>query len=202
MRKSTILAILLTLAVTPAFAQRASDIMGGDLGQAYGNSLNSKFEHEMAVSAMLADPAELERYFSAEQVEAFFDQAVVKVSFYPDGSWVAWARQGGEVAALRLGRKKIEIGGGAWTSGDWRLRAGDFVVPKRSQPVSLTLAAQGNSVAVDCLNRYEHADETVTFYVGPMNGLMCIGFVDAEATPFAEVMRTADPAGVAAAPGS
>ena len=192
MRKLLTLAAVLTLAVTPAFAQRASDIMGGDLGQQYGNSLNSKLEHQRAVDSMLADPAELEQYFSAAQVETFFEHSVVKVSLYPDGSYVVYARQGGEVEALKLGRKKVELGGRSWESDHWRLSAGEFPLPKRALPLSLQVAAAGNKMAVDCMNRYEPSDETVTFYVGPMNGLMCIGFVDAEAAPVDEGMRTAD----------
>ena len=203
MRQQLTLAIVLTLAVTPAFGQRAGDMMGGDLPQQYGNNINDKLEHRMVVDAMLADRTELEQYYSPEQVAAFFEQAVVKVTFYAGGTYVAYARQGGDVVELALGRTKIELGERTWRSGDWQLRAGEYAVPKRSQPVSLGLAVHGNRVAVECVNRYEQGDETVTFYVGPMNGLLCIGFLDAEAAPFDEVTRTADStAGAVAAPGS
>ena len=53
-------------------------------------------------------------------------------------------------------------------------------------------AAGGTEVSVECLNKFERSDQTQTFYVGPMNGLLCLGMVDEEALPFDEVVSTAD----------
>ena len=191
MRQYLVLAAVLLIAVSPVAAQRASDVFGGDLPQEYGNDINNKFDL-MRVDEMLNDPAMLEQFYSAEQLATFFEQAVVKISFYPDGSYVAYARQGGDLTGLKLGRKKVALENNAWESGAWRLRAGQFTQSKRATPVTLRLAAAGNEASVECMNKLQHSDETVTFYVGPMNGLRCVGLVDDEALPFDEVVRTAD----------
>lgn len=180
-----------SVAVGPASAQRAGDLFGGDLPQEYGNDISNKFDL-MRLEEMLNDPAVLEQFVSAEQLEQFFDNALVRVTFYPGGSYVSYARQGGEVVRIKLGRKDISPAGSTWQSEHWLLRAGDYAAPKRPAALTLTLAARGQQVDVRCLNKLELADQAVTFYVGPLNGLRCLGMVDEEALPFDEVVRTAD----------
>lgn len=203
MKKQIILFAALLLAVTPIWAQRVGDLFGGDLPQEYANDINNKFDL-MRLEEMRNDPAVLERFASADQLELFLANAVVKVSFYPDGSYVAYALPGGEIQSIKLGRKSVKPGIETLESGDWLLRPGQFVAPKRSQSVTMRLAAAGTEISVECMNKFESSDETITFYVGPMNGLLCLGLVDEDALPFDEVLRTADTevGRGAAAPGS
>lgn len=208
MRKQILFAAALailttTFVVAPATAQRASDMFGGDLPQQYGNDINGKFD-QMRVEDMLNDPAYMEQFYSKAELEQFFDNTLVKVTFYPDGSYIAYARSGGEVSGVKLGKKSIDPTSGAWESDQWSLRAGSYAAPKRPQSVSLKLAAAGNEVEVECMNKFEQSDSTLTFYVGPLLGLRCLGMVDEEALPFDEVMRTADnkSAQVASSPSS
>lgn len=208
MRKQILFAAALailtaTFAVAPAAAQTASDMFGGDLPQEYGRGIDGKF-HQMRVTDMLSDPAYLEQFYTPEQLEQFFDNTVVKVTFYPDGSYIAYARSGGELSGLKLGKKSIDPTTQAWESDHWSLKAGSYASTKRPQKVTLKLAAAGNQVEVECMNKFEQSDSTLTFYVGPLVGLRCLGLVDEEALPFDEVMRTADSnsAQMASSPGS
>ncbi len=196
------LAALALSATSPAQAQRAGEIFGGDLPQEYANDISSKFD-QMRVEQMKNDPAFLEQFYSRGQLDTFFANTVAKLTVYPDGSYLAYARPGGELVEIELGRKRFAPAADALASEPWLLKAGELATPKRPQPIALRLAAGGNEMSVECLNRLERTDKTITYYVGPLNGLVCLGLVDDEAPPFDEVLRTADSRiGAVAAPGS
>ena len=196
------LAALALSATSPAAAQRAGEIFGGDLPQEYANDISSKFD-QMRVEEMKNDPAFLEQFYSRDQLDTFFANTVVKLTVYPDGSYLAYARPGGDLVAIELGRKRFAPDAELLASDPWLMKAGELATPKRPQPIVLRLAARGSETSVECLNRLERTEETITYYVGPLNGLVCLGLVDDEAPPFDEVLRTADSrAGGVAAPGS
>ena len=132
--RTAALALITMLAITvPSTAQTAGDLMGGDLGQTYSRGITSKFD-QFEMEAMLADPAYLEQFFSPEMLEQFFDNIVVKVTFYPDGSYVAYAREGGEIVGLKLGKKSFDPADEGWKSDHWLLKAGTYQAPKRAIP--------------------------------------------------------------------
>lgn len=187
-------ALLLSISgpgLSPARAQRAGELFGGELGQDYANQISAKFD-QMRIDEMRNDPAFLEQHFTKAELDTFFANTVVEVTIYPDGSYIAYTRPGGELVRIEVGRKKFTPGREIHSSADWRLEAGELATPRWPQKVSLEMTARGSEVSVDCLNKLERTDQTITFYVGPLGGLQCLGLVDEEAPPFDEVLRTAD----------
>jgi hypothetical protein len=190
MKKTTLFALALALAVTPAVAQRAGELFGGDLGVHYSNDISAKFD-QMTVQDIIDNPAYLEAVIPEDQLEAFFDNTVIKVSLYPDGTYAALSRAGGEVVGLQLGKKNIAVDGPLYDSGGWGLKAGEYMIPKRAQKLSLTFAARGSQATVECATPFSRSDQAITYYVGPMHGLMCLGLADDQALSASELVRTA-----------
>lgn len=117
----------------------------------------------------------------AEALDSFLRGAVAKLTFYPDGSYAAFARQGGELLSFQLGKQTVTNSGSAVDADDWLKTTGSFQQPKKKgADLSLKLSAGGRSVDVDCFNKYLISDKPVTFYVGPLNGLFCLGMADEE----------------------
>jgi len=201
MKKPTILVAALILCVSPSFAQRAGDLFGGDLGQNYTNSLNNKFD-QMTVEDIASDPAYLESIYSRSMLDSFFSNTVIKVSLYPDGSYAALARSGGEVVAIKLGKQKMAVDGPIYDSDGWGLKAGEYAIPKRAQKLALTFAARGREMTVECVTRFSRSEHAITFFVGPMNGLQCLGLADDSVLSAAELVRTAEARMAQAAPAS
>lgn len=191
MKKTTLLILALVLAVTPAFAQRAGELFGGDMGAHYSNDISAKFD-QMTVQDIINNPAYLKSVIPAEQLQAFFEHTVIKVSLYPDGTYAALSKAGGEVVGLKLGKKAVAIAGPLYDSDGWGLKAGEYAVPKRAQKLSLTFAARGNEATVVCATPFSRSDQAITYYVGPMNGLMCLGLADDDSLSASELVRTAE----------
>lgn len=193
-RTSRITVLFLTiaaLATAPAQAQRVGELFGGDLPEEYVNDISAKFD-QMRVEEMKNDPAFLEQFYTREQLDLFFTNTVVEVTVYPDGSYLAYTRPGGELLEIEIGKKRFTPAVDVLSSEPWILRAGELATPRRRQAVTLKLAARDNEISVECLTKLERTDRTITYYVGPLNGLVCLGLVDDEAPPFDEVLRTAD----------
>jgi hypothetical protein len=191
----------LILYVSPAFAQQAGDLFGGDLGQNYANNITNKF-NQMTVEEIASDPAYLERVYSRPMLDNFFSNTVIKVSLYPDGSYAALAQDGGEVVGIRLGKQKMSVDGPTYATDGWGMRAGEYQIPKRAQKLALTFAARGQEMTVECETRFSRSEHAITFFVGPMNGLQCLGLTDDSVLSAAELVRSAEAQVARAAPAS
>ncbi len=111
-------------------------------------------------------------------MDAFLAGAVVKLTFLPEGVYKAKAQEGGEIVSFKLGRKTLTPGADEEYDDGWLIREGEFQMPKKAQKLSLNLKAGPNEVTVDCHNRYGKSEEPVTFYVGPLDGLFCVGLTE------------------------
>jgi hypothetical protein len=197
MKRPTILLAALILTVAPAYAQTAADLFGGDLPQQYGRDVEQRFS-QMTVADMAADPAYLERIYAPEVLKNFFAGTFVKVSLYPDGSYAVLSQPGGEVQGFKLGKSKVKTSGETWKSDGWNLKAGEYVVPKRRAPLTINIAAGGQEMAVECKTKFGRSDHTVTYYIGPMNGMQCLGLTDDTVLSAYDLVRIAE--GTIAAP--
>ena len=83
MRKTTLFMIALALAVTPAYAQRAGEIFGGDIGQHYSNDISAKFD-QMTVQDIINNPAS--SIFDAQLTHVRKDRMAKVVTWY-DNEW-------------------------------------------------------------------------------------------------------------------
>jgi hypothetical protein len=192
MKRPTILLAALILAVAPAaYAQTASDLFGGDLGPAYGRNIDSQFQR-MSVEAIASDPAYLQKIYPAAMLETFFDGTFVKVSLYPDGSYAVLSQPGGDVTAFKVGKTRVTTGGETWDSDGWNLKAGEFAAPKRRSDVTISISASGQQMEVECLTRFERSEHAITFYIGPMNGMQCLGMADDNVLSAHDMVRIAE----------
>ena len=117
----------------------------------------------------------------AEVLQEFIDGAVVRLVLSPDGKFSAYTLEGGELVSFELGKQKVEmVGDGDWED-PWVARSGEYEVPKKPQKLSLKLDAQGQEVLVECYNKFGKPEQDVTYYVGPLNGLFCMGLTEDEA---------------------
>jgi hypothetical protein len=115
-----------------------------------------------------------------EVLASFIEGAVVRLVLSPDGTFTAYTLEGGDLVSFKLGKQSIELSGeGEWED-PWVSRTGDYEVPKRPQKLSLTLDALGQKVDVECFNKFGKPEKDVTYYVGPLNGLFCMGLADDE----------------------
>jgi hypothetical protein len=123
----------------------------------------------------------LEAEYGKETVDAFVESAVAKVTLLPDGTYRAQALKGGEVVSVKLGKQRLEPGAELGYDGDWLIREGEFEAPEKARTLSLGLRAGSNAARVSCHRKYGEGEAPVTFYVGALDGLFCIGFDDFEA---------------------
>lgn len=65
--------------------------------------------------------------------------------------------------------------------GDWQdpgVVRSEYSVPKNPQELTLTFDARGREVKVARYNKFGKAESAVTYYVGPLKGLFCMGLAD------------------------
>ena len=122
----------------------------------------------------------LEESVGEEKVQEFLDGAVVRLILNPGGSFDAYCLEGGEVVSISLGKQRITLADEGSREEAWIRKSGDFMVPKRLQKLSLTLRAGGPEVTVNCYNKYRKSKRVVTYYVGPLDGLFCMGLVEGD----------------------
>ena len=120
----------------------------------------------------------LEQSIGPEEVAGFLEGALVRLALYPDGSFAAYSIEGGEVVSFSLGKQKVAIAPGPVKKENLLKQTGKFSAPRRPQDISLTLRGQGQEVTVDCFNKYRKRKVAVTFYVGPLDGLFCMGLAE------------------------
>jgi hypothetical protein len=190
MKRPTILLAALILAVAPAYAQTAGDIFGGDLGPQYSRNIDSQFQR-MTVEAIASDPAYLQKIYPTAMLERFFEGTFVKVSLYPDGSYAVLSQPGGDVTGFKVGKSHVKTSSQTWDSDGWNLKAGEFAAPKRRSEVTISISARGQQMDVECKTRFERSEHAITFYIGPMNGMQCLGMADDNVLSATDMVRIA-----------
>lgn len=152
----------------------------GELGQQTRRGMEQAFDNLLNDGLDAPDPKALGEVVGQEKVDAFLAGAVVKLTFMPDGAFKASALEGGEVIFFKLGKAKFTPEEDEEYNEGWLIRNGEFETPKKAQKLSLKLKAGPNEVDVDCHNKYGPSEDPVTFYVGPLDGLFCVGFTESE----------------------
>lgn len=114
-----------------------------------------------------------------EQMAAFLDAALVRLVLSPEGKFTSYTMPGGELVSFKLGRKTVSTGkDSSIGEDDWVVRTGEFAVPKRPQSVTLSIKAGDKQIDTKCFNEFGPSDQPVTFHMGMLEGVFCIGLVD------------------------
>ena len=163
------LVCLLTGLPAPALAQ-----IGGDLPQEAQKGIQASILRLESQGAM-ATRAGLEELIGPRKLAAFLDGAVAKLTIMPDGTFEAMSREGGDIVSFDLGKTTIATPDEAVVEAGWRRKTGRLVLAKRQQKLALSLRAGTREVTVACYNKYRKSKEPITFYVGPLDGLFCMG---------------------------
>ena len=118
--------------------------------------------------------------FGQEKMDAFLAGAVVKLVLTPEGFFELWWQEGGEIVSVDLGKSTLPLSGQSSEEEEWLKRTGPYKAPKRPQSVSFGLKAGGRNMNVDCYNKFSRSDQSVTYYIGPLDGLFCMGITAEE----------------------
>ena len=172
-------AAVLILTTGVAFAQ-ASGAGTGTLGQQTQRAMQTAMDDLYNKGMDMPSPSSLEEIVGKEKVDAFLENAVVKLTFMPDGVYLAKAVEGGEVLSIRLGKAKMTPSEDEEYVDGWLIRDGEYKIPKKAQKLSMELKAGPTQVTVECHNKYGQSEDPVTFYVGPLDGLFCVGFTEVD----------------------
>jgi hypothetical protein len=54
----------------------------------------------------------------------------------------------------------------------------DPLYTKKPQKLTLKLDADGREDLAECFNKFGKSEQDATYYVGPLNGLFCMGLAD------------------------
>ncbi len=178
-RLKLFLALLAALTITPGGAFGQGGGAGpGALGQQTQRAMQTAMDDLFNKGMGMPTSASLEEIVGKEKVDAFLAGAVVKLTFLPDGVFEAKAQEGGEVVSIQLGRAKMSPSEDEEYVDGWLIRMGEFEAPKKAQKLSMKLKAGPTEVNVECHNKLGKSDDPVTFYVGPLDGLFCMGFTE------------------------
>jgi hypothetical protein len=169
----------LTALLLMAFASGLHAQFGtGDLGQQTRRGMEQAFDNLLNDGMSMPDPQSLGEIVGQEKVDAFLENAVVKLTFMPDGAYKASALEGGEVIFFKLGKAKFTPAEDEEYDEGWLTRLGEYEAPKKAQKLIMKLKAGPTEVDVTCHNKYGPSEQPVTFYVGPLDGLFCVGFTE------------------------
>ncbi|MEM6705600.1 MAG: hypothetical protein AAF690_22980 [Acidobacteriota bacterium] len=123
----------------------------------------------------VATKAGLAQIVGQAKIDAFLDGAVARLTLEADGSFRSHVNAGGELLSFKLGKKDVEILEPAAEANGGMESQGIFPMPKKKAKLTLRLRAGSRDVSVECFNPYKKSKESVTYYVGPLNGLFCMG---------------------------
>ncbi len=163
-----------------AVAQGAGGSGTGDLGQQTQRAMQTAMDDLFNQGLGMPSSESLEEKVGKEKLDAFLANAVVKLTFNPDGVYKAVAKEGGEIVSFRLGKDELTPGADEEYDQGWLIRQGKFKMPRKAQKLSLDLKAGPTRVTVECHNKFAKSEDPVTFYVGPLDGLFCVGFTEAD----------------------
>jgi hypothetical protein len=176
MRYSLVSAIVgLLLFAGPSLAQPGS----GGLPQEARRGMEMAMQ-DLENKTLLVTRESMGQQFGEEEMTTFLDGAVVRLTLYPDGKYEVFSLSGGEVVSFKLGKESVSIDQeGVWED-EWLKKSGECGIAKRAQYLSLIVSAGPQKVAVNCFNQYRKKDGVVTYYVGPLDGLFCLGLAEEE----------------------
>ena len=175
MTKSSIGLLLLSVVGTPmAHAQ----VPSGEAAHPFAASMEERRRTIVDTERGITQEAMMES-IGEEQMKAFLDAALVRLVLSPDGKFTSYTMPGGELVSFKLGRKAISTGKETTQDeNDWAVRTGEFAVPKRPQTVTLLVKAGDAELDTQCFNEFEPSGEPVTFHLGLLEGVFCIGLVE------------------------
>lgn len=173
-----ILTSCLTAALATAlFAQGGGGSAGG-LPPAARQGMESAMQR-LENQPFMTTREELAQSVGADKLEIFLDGAVVSLTLSPEGTYEALAMEGGDIVGFTLGDQRIQLGADAEEADrdGWWAKHGEYKVPKSKKPQAVTLSVKAgpNEIAVECANAFKKSEESVTYYVGPLDGLFCLG---------------------------
>lgn len=175
MTKSSIGLLLLSVVGTPmAHAQ----VPSGEAAHPFAASMEERRRTIVDTERGITQEAMMES-IGEEQMKAFLDAALVRLVLSPEGKFTSYTMPGGELVSFKLGRKAISTGqGSSLDENDWVVRTGEFPVPKRPQSVTLSIRAGDSQIDTKCFNEFEPSDQPVTFHMGMLEGVFCVGLVE------------------------
>jgi hypothetical protein len=183
-------AFTLTSALLLVASSASAQFGGQDLPATAVKGMQANITRHQDMKQM-ADVADLRDRYGEQELETFVDESMAKLTLYPDGRFAAYAKPGGGFVEFKLGGKKFAVAEQTERDAAWLTTDGQFAVPKRSRSVHLMLQAGGREIPIDCAGMFEPGDEPITFWVGDLRGLNCLGFEGTE-NPFApEPVKTA-----------
>lgn len=175
MTKSSTCLLLLVFVGVPA-AQ--SQVPSGDTAHPFAASMEER-RRTIVDSERGITQEEMMESIGEEQMEAFLDAALVRLVLSPDGKFTSYTMPGGELVSFKLGRKVVSTGkDSALDDNDWIVRSGDFAVPKQPQTVTLSVKAGDRQIDTRCFNEFGPSDHPVTFHMGLLEGVFCVGLVE------------------------
>ena len=160
----------------------SSTTLLGQFGDGLPQEAQKAIEHSilrLESQGAMATRAGLEEALGPRKLTTFLDGAVVKLTLMPDGTFEAESREGGSLVSFKLGKAIVDTSGEPISDAGWNRTTGSFELPKRQQKIALQMQAGARDVSVDCHNKYRRTDGPVTFFVGPLDGLFCLGLADA-----------------------
>jgi len=175
MPKSSIGLLLLSVVGSPmAHAQ----VPSGEAAHPFAASMEERRRTIVDTERGITQEAMMES-IGEEQMKAFLDAALVRLVLSPKGKFTSYTMPGGELVSFKLGRKTVSAGNGSTLDeNDWVVRSGEFAVPKRPQSVTLLVKAGDNEIQTRCFNEFTPSDEPVTFHMGMLEGVFCVGLVE------------------------
>ena len=178
-RVITATTLAIVLAAIPSFAQVGEGRGAGGLPQTVQWGMQQAMRDLEAESLGITEETMAEKV-GADVLRDFVDGAVLRLVLSPEGRFTAYTLEGGDLVSFKLGKQSIELSGeGEWED-PWVSRSGEYQLPKKPQKLSLNLNAGGQEVEVECYNKFGKREEPVTYYVGPLNGLFCMGLAEDE----------------------
>ncbi len=194
-------AIPLTLALLLVASSASAQFGGQDLPDTAVKGMQANITRHQDMRQM-ADGEALRARYGEQELAAFVDGSMAKLTLYPDGRFAAFAKPGGGFVEFKLGGKRFAVEDQTAREAAWLTADGEFEVPRRARAVQLKLQAGGREIPVDCAGMFEPGDEPVTFWVGNLRGLTCLGFEGTESPIVREPVKTAATASGSADSGS
>ena len=175
MTKSSICLLSMVVLGVPAMQ---SQVPSGNTAHPFAASMEER-RRSIVDSEGGITQEEMMESIGEERMEAFLDTALVRLVLSPDGRFTSYTMPGGELVSFKLGRKAVWTGkDSSLGDDDWVVRSGEFTVPKRPQTVTLSVKAGDREINTKCFNEFEPSEHPVTFHMGLLEGVFCVGLVE------------------------
>ena len=178
MRKWVVFIAALVVVAVAGPAPTQSEDTGGMHQQVRRNMEASM--NRLLDKGQMTTQKDLEKEFGKEKLEKFLEGSVARLMLRPDNTFSASSLAGGNFVSFTLGKKEFAAADAGQKEGKWLERSGTYERPRRAQQLTLTLRSGGRDFPIECYNAYKKIDQPVTYYVGPLDGLFCMGLVEGE----------------------